>query len=112
ECAFFFFQAEDGIRDDLVTGVQTCALPILKSALRRRQFRVLAGMRLREKVEFPRLQDYQGSTCPSCPAQQYRWQRELPCRGRPRSEERRVGREGASSCEECERFAAKIRERS
>src|SRR5258708_4727554 len=24
----FFFQAEDGIRDDLVTGVQTCALPI------------------------------------------------------------------------------------
>src|SRR5947208_6771259 len=28
-CRFFFFQAEDGIRDDLVTGVQTCALPIL-----------------------------------------------------------------------------------
>src|SRR5947208_8119807 len=28
-CFFFFFQAEDGIRDDLVTGVQTCALPIL-----------------------------------------------------------------------------------
>ena len=29
-CAvFFFFQAEDGIRDRLVTGVQTCALPIL-----------------------------------------------------------------------------------
>src|SRR5260363_462269 len=26
--AFFFFQAEDCIRDDLVTGVQTCALPI------------------------------------------------------------------------------------
>src|SRR5207244_5715190 len=26
---FCFFQAEDGIRDDLVTGVQTCALPIL-----------------------------------------------------------------------------------
>src|SRR6266536_4051472 len=25
---FFFFQAEDGIRDPLVTGVQTCALPI------------------------------------------------------------------------------------
>src|SRR5258708_3026751 len=25
---YFFFQAEDGIRDDLVTGVQTCALPI------------------------------------------------------------------------------------
>src|SRR5207247_6224093 len=29
-CIFFvfFFQAEDGIRDPLVTGVQTCALPI------------------------------------------------------------------------------------
>src|SRR5207244_9143141 len=26
----FFFQAEDGIRDDLVTGVQTCALPIFR----------------------------------------------------------------------------------
>src|SRR2546430_4080501 len=28
---FFFFQAEDGIRDLTVTGVQTCALPISKS---------------------------------------------------------------------------------
>src|SRR2546430_7053050 len=28
--AFFFFQAEDGIRDWTVTGVQTCALPILR----------------------------------------------------------------------------------
>src|SRR5256885_1397251 len=28
-CSFFFFQAEDGIRDYKVTGVQTCALPIL-----------------------------------------------------------------------------------
>src|SRR5258708_10808256 len=27
-CFVFFFQAEDGIRYDLVTGVQTCALPI------------------------------------------------------------------------------------
>src|SRR3712207_8218728 len=27
---FFFFQAEDGIRDIGVTGVQTCALPILR----------------------------------------------------------------------------------
>src|SRR5947209_19560536 len=27
-CWFFFFQAEDGIRDIGVTGVQTCALPI------------------------------------------------------------------------------------
>src|SRR2546426_8452773 len=28
---FFFFQAEDGIRDYKVTGVQTCALPIWRS---------------------------------------------------------------------------------
>src|SRR6266540_5514519 len=30
-CFFFFFQAEDGIRDRDVTGVQTCALPILEA---------------------------------------------------------------------------------
>src|SRR2546429_6818649 len=30
---FFFFQAEDGIRDVAVTGVQTCALPILNVTL-------------------------------------------------------------------------------
>src|SRR2546426_5530644 len=35
---FFFFQAEDGIRDYKVTGVQTCALPILDKA----------GIRLRD----------------------------------------------------------------
>src|SRR5476649_2510448 len=29
----FFFQAEDGIRDHCVTGVQTCALPILGAGL-------------------------------------------------------------------------------
>src|SRR5688572_32046515 len=28
---FFFFQAEDGIRDLTVTGVQTCALPISRA---------------------------------------------------------------------------------
>src|SRR5688572_31081040 len=32
---FFFFQAEDGIRDLTVTGVQTCALPISRSCSRR-----------------------------------------------------------------------------
>ena len=30
---FFFFQAEDGIRDWSVTGVQTCALPIYTSVV-------------------------------------------------------------------------------
>src|SRR6266446_156379 len=37
---FFFFQAEDGIRDYKVTGVQTCALPI--SGLRAEECRVIA----------------------------------------------------------------------
>src|SRR5215510_15564440 len=31
---FFFFQAEDGIRDGHVTGVQTCALPIFRGLLK------------------------------------------------------------------------------
>src|SRR5206468_4919926 len=31
---FFFFQAEDGIRDLIVTGVQTCALPISPPVVR------------------------------------------------------------------------------
>src|SRR5437016_11326470 len=34
--ATFFFQAEDAIRDWSVTGVQTCALPILAAIARRR----------------------------------------------------------------------------
>src|SRR2546430_13554410 len=34
---FFFFQAEDGIRDLTVTGVQTCALPIYPATLSSRQ---------------------------------------------------------------------------
>src|SRR3712207_5975871 len=34
---FFFFQAEDGIRDIGVTGVQTCALPIYQSTARRQR---------------------------------------------------------------------------
>src|SRR5947208_16864833 len=44
----FFFQAEDGIRDDLVTGVQTCALPIFpriigKEGRARRNIEELTG---------------------------------------------------------------------
>src|SRR2546429_2179774 len=34
---FFFFQAEDGIRDVAVTGVQTCALPISRTGPSTRQ---------------------------------------------------------------------------
>src|SRR5207237_3815784 len=37
---FFFFQAEDGIRDSSVTGVQTCALPIFQA---QRELRDLPG---------------------------------------------------------------------
>src|SRR2546429_1180306 len=45
---FFFFQAEDGIRDVAVTGVQTCALPISSPAnsVDRRRSRPLAGRKL------------------------------------------------------------------
>src|SRR5690625_5551107 len=35
---FFFFQAEDGIRDGHVTGVQTCALPILVPRLQEEKY--------------------------------------------------------------------------
>src|SRR2546430_4503490 len=40
---FFFFQAEDGIRDLTVTGVQTCALPI-------------SGLTAAEAAAFPAVQ--------------------------------------------------------
>src|SRR5262250_3519319 len=61
---FFFFQAEDGIRDTSVTGVQTCALPICQG-VRKNQRRLPAGSGLSL--------------------------RKLGVRGR--SEERRVGKE-------------------
>src|SRR5437667_10237363 len=41
--AFFFFQAEDGIRDRDVTGVQTCALPISSPARLRVLDRIYTG---------------------------------------------------------------------
>src|SRR5256712_6991899 len=40
---FFFFQAEDGIRDLIVTGVQTCALPIFWEELADK-FRLLVDL--------------------------------------------------------------------
>src|SRR5256885_14509330 len=46
---FFFFQAEDGIRDYKVTGVQTCALPISRRVL----LMVLANLGSREPLERP-----------------------------------------------------------
>src|SRR5438876_2146781 len=56
---FFFFQAEDGIRDGRVTGVQTCALPISLTKLdvldQCETVRVCVGYRYRGEVltEFP-----------------------------------------------------------
>src|SRR2546430_9570263 len=86
---FFFFQAEDGIRDLTVTGVQTCALPIL---LNNRGFTAL-NLR-RESLGQP-------SGCPLCQRSGLGLERRLslssvrhphraPYR---RSEERRVGKE-------------------
>src|SRR5256885_7259992 len=40
---FFFFQAEDGIRDYKVTGVQTCALPIFETPTAVRVAKPLVG---------------------------------------------------------------------
>src|SRR4051794_41839680 len=67
----FFFQAEDGIRDGRVTGVQTCALPIL----RRSTWASRSGRR---------------SSTPT------RTRSSRPSWRRSRSEERRVGKEGGS----------------
>src|SRR5438067_13416157 len=55
-CDAFFFQAEDGIRDRNVTGVQTCALPISSSRISERYFETmripfLAGRGVEERSE-------------------------------------------------------------
>src|SRR2546427_7112773 len=71
---FFFFQAEDGIRDLTVTGVQTCALPI--------SYRVLA------RVYWPG-EDAVGKIL-------MRDKEDDLVVGVVRSEERRVGKEGRS----------------
>src|SRR5207253_3698934 len=67
----FFFQAEDGIRDGHVTGVQTCALPIWKPRLR---------------VPLPMRLSMIASSAPNAPPQMKRT-------FAVRSEERRVGKE-------------------
>src|SRR5205809_4845654 len=47
----FFFQAEDGIRDVAVTGVQTCALPILKYRAPRMLFDKVSPTRIAERID-------------------------------------------------------------
>src|SRR5256885_9870661 len=49
---FFFFQAEDGIRDYKVTGVQTCALPISENLSNLRRGRRIDAAGLREPLLF------------------------------------------------------------
>src|SRR2546422_5273682 len=46
----FFFQAEDGIRDVAVTGVQTCALPISHQGVRARQGHPACALRVPDVV--------------------------------------------------------------
>src|SRR5258708_29541190 len=54
---FFFFQAEDGIRDDLVTGVQTCALPIYRLKAAIAEFAEPAAECANPDFTIPRLQN-------------------------------------------------------
>src|SRR5437868_8823684 len=82
--SFFFFQAEDGIRDRNVTGVQTCALPIsFPSAVAFVQTQIEAGA-FDGGVARCRATTRKGKPCQRTP---------LP----ERSEERRVGKECRSA---------------
>src|SRR5262249_59121371 len=80
---FFFFQAEDGIRDWSVTGVQTCALPISSSSRPMRA--VMTGAWMLEQLRL----------WPVCgPQSAEGTAMHTSCRPMRRSEERRVGKEG------------------
>src|SRR5690606_40160756 len=91
---FFFFQAEDGIRDFHVTGVQTCALPIFLSLEV-----VLVGRLTMEEKEAPVILQPAFRNGPSTlhralgnrPGPRLIGRRNLERPGR--SEERRVGKE-------------------
>src|SRR5688572_23457817 len=94
----FFFQAEDGIRDLTVTGVQTCALPICGSRPDRTRPhgspRAAARGARRASAGPGRPRPRAASRC--CD----RGTRTVICAVVccPRSEERRVGKEGRSRC--------------
>src|SRR2546422_3359261 len=89
---FFFFQAEDGIRDVAVTGVQTCALPISLQVLarQRERFRV-AALTAHSNAEL--LERQVAEWKPGYVGIVNGGMREA---GGGRSEERRVGKEGRS----------------
>src|SRR5205807_6891703 len=93
---FFFFQAEDGIRDYKVTGVQTCALPIF-APLRGE----LAALGLARRNEAAEPEDHIAALCDAMRHLIAEQQRDLDEQRRffarwiqpIRSEERRVGKE-------------------
>src|SRR2546427_6413590 len=61
-CLFFFFQAEDGIRDLTVTGVQTCALPICREIGQRRGNGVDQRRRIEERSHLLAAEDDHGTS--------------------------------------------------
>src|SRR3989440_6135571 len=85
---FFFFQAEDGIRDLIVTGVQTCALPISADPEFRSAFIAYIEWGTRLAV-----QNSQADAEPPREAPMPRWGWGEAPPYQPRSEERRVGKE-------------------
>src|SRR5260363_116056 len=95
--AYFFFQAEDGIRADLVTGVQTCALPIYDH-LPARAIVPSAGKLhgfLYQIEEWSKLVERRGQLGRQSGSNASCWMKAVPTKGlkRMRSEERRVGKE-------------------
>src|SRR5690606_39722613 len=98
-----FFQAEDGIRDFHVTGVQTCALPIYAIVVGSGAGGCMAGYILANAGLKVLMLEAGPFFDPAKDALQLRWPWESPRRGasttRPfRSEERRVGEVGRSRC--------------
>src|SRR5690606_39798426 len=62
---YFFFQAEDGIRDFHVTGVQTCALPICSGEQGRQLHGVPAtASRCRARARQPEISSIASTACP------------------------------------------------
>src|SRR5262249_58037753 len=90
---FFFFQAEDGIRDWSVTGVQTCALPICHGALAANRSTGASFDTSRPRIGSPRPSLTSASFFASC---QHAVAVTIARARVDRSEERRVGKEWRS----------------
>src|SRR5256886_3172844 len=89
EDIFFFFQAEDGIRDLTVTGVQTCALPIFTREFLAR----LSAIASPEAFLFAMHGAQTAESADDTEGYFLRKAREALGPSVPRSEERRVGKE-------------------